>query len=794
MSGMLRTRPISLFIIVTALTSACTRLPDIFELNPSLAVTGITNPTFYPSPWAYADLRAYDAPDAPYPAADVIAVYSRLADSLNSHPLEGLLPGSVRNNELQIRLDFIDLTVQSQCDIYLILDHKLGGSQWLPWGLQTQIEWDTLVKIPAAGEIEAWDDMANPVKNLALRVERDSTLDLSTISMSIQALPGIRRGARMQVFTTLPGKATIADQLAPFRSDSFPPAQASILFAFWNSLPAYTPAQALRRWDGAHTGPLGGRHGLYNLLRAARGYSIPLLLLDLKSPTSLAALDYLDGLPLVRKLASEGLLILPETIPNITTSGKTPEDFQSLVAEFSRTTSLGFGLSASQFIFPPLNSDLPGEYPFAIIRTPQMPIDNLSLQGLVHPSRWRDKRIIPIPEQISSGQATFEGFSLDARIELVQAALAANNPDMREKQAILVLGGDLPSSEWGVPQIARSAFRYLTAHPWMHVLDTNDLISLQPSQHFADLQTQSEPQSTTEQDEIINRLAHKIMELPPSPLQRNAWQALLSLFTPVFPSPEELSALRGVYIGQVNALIVAAMWAENPSPISSCEMDLDLDQRPECVLASDRVFIVSKLDSGAIIYAFALNDSGVHQIIDPTSQFTSGTSNPTGWDLTRGLRADPDVIPGAFSDDYGPYSYTLGEDRLTLQGNGIVKSYQLLSQGILVDYRSNQHGSTQIPLALDPWTRFAPGWGDRYLGNTISAGWTWELQHDLRVVIKTNESIHTMSFTETRKYLSLTEDPNLDYPPSHYLPFPLAVISIQSSGDFLVDIQWETVD
>ena len=73
---------------------------------------------------------------------------------------------------------------------------------------------------------------------------------------------------------------------------STPPSAGKILLAFWNTFPAYSPAQVMRRWDGAHSGPLGGRHGLYNLLRSADGFAIPLVLLDLRHPATLPGLDY----------------------------------------------------------------------------------------------------------------------------------------------------------------------------------------------------------------------------------------------------------------------------------------------------------------------------------------------------------------------------------------------------------------------------------------------------------------------------------------------------------------------
>jgi hypothetical protein len=84
--------------------------------------------------------------------------------------------------------------------------------------------------------------------------------------------------------------------------------------AFWNVFPATTPTQALRDWDGAHTGPLGSRHGLKYVLSAARQFGFPMALLDLKSPASLGALGFMGEIPEIQALYAGGRLILPDVV------------------------------------------------------------------------------------------------------------------------------------------------------------------------------------------------------------------------------------------------------------------------------------------------------------------------------------------------------------------------------------------------------------------------------------------------------------------------------------------------
>ena len=94
--------------------------------------------------------------------------------------------------------------------------------------------------------------------------------------------------------------------------------------------------------------------------------------------------------------------------------------------------------------------------------------------------------MLPIPaaalQAAASLQPTADGLSLDARRMLVTAALSAGLQD----QSIAVLGGSLPDSSWGVPEIARQAFAYIDQHPWIHPLALPDLLStpLQPAEQL----------------------------------------------------------------------------------------------------------------------------------------------------------------------------------------------------------------------------------------------------------------------------------------------------------------------
>jgi hypothetical protein len=54
--------------------------------------------------------------------------------------------------------------------------------------------------------------------------------------------------------------------------------------------------------------------------------------------------------------------------------------------------------------------------------------------------------------------------------------------------------------------------------------------------------------------------------------------------------------------------------------------------------------------------------------------------------------------------------------------------------------------------------------------------------------VRTNAKMTISSFNETRKMMNLSENPNTEFPPSHFLPFPLVVLTLEASGDFYAEI------
>ena len=720
-----------------------------------------------PADWVYTDLRILDAADAPLAEQDILAVYARNS-RVGSQDL------------LEIRLDFLSLSMRNQADIYLAIDHEPGGAQELPLverdnPAQADIQWDTLLVFPSRAPILSTDIHGQPRSDLALRAWQDSIQDRITLNFQRDSLPSGYVDWQIQVFTTSPASRIMADRVQPVSLDGRPPAQAAVLLAFWNSFPAHTPAQAVRRWSGAHTGPLGGSHGLALLLRASQAYSIPVTLLDLNSPISLSALDYAGGIDLVRKLAINDLLILPANIPlgfgeQISAPYPAPAWLLERGLKSSLQSARAYELPASKFVFAIPQIGFPDQYlgVFSPVDSPPDRLEPVSIHRLGH------LRVIPIPTELPEDQATLDGPSLAVRKALIDTAISADSSASPRKSVLLVLGGDLTQSTWGEPQRARATFEYIHAHPWIKPLNAYDLLTLSPltSEHF-DYPESQQPHPTTPLEQL--------KETAPSRLAQAAWQTFLTLNAPVAPSSAQLAELRMNYLGQVGALLTASAWEIDPRPIASCQSDPDLDGERECILASDSVFTISEIQEGSLVYAFVRTASGIHQIIGPSSQVAVGLSEPDTWDLEMGEKADPSVIMGAFAEEDGPYQAEFQESRLVFKHQSSEKVYSLAPNGVIISYHSQAPQPLHIPIILDPWERFTPGWGARYIPDRIPNGVSWGLAGGLEVQIIANVPVEIAAFTDTRSRMGLTENPNFDYPPGHYLPFPLALVQLTAS-------------
>jgi len=314
----------------------------------------------------------------------------------------------------------------------------------------------------------------------------------------------------------------------------------------------------------------------------------------------------------------------------------------------------------------------------------------------------------------------------------------------------------------------------------MRVVNAPDLVGLRSSRQEMDGVAGRVGIVQPGPNQIFDSVTSQLTSRQSTVLKENIWGAFFALYGPQVMVSSDLRSLRANYLGQFNVLLAAEQWASTPSEQSTCTADIDLDGDPECVLASQQSFIVVELDTGALAYVFMRTDEGVHQVIAPTSQLAIGTSDPSTWDLTAGMRSDPNVIPGGFADALGPYEPSLGASQILLRGNRSEKIYRLFDGGILIEITSQEPGRFTVPLIIDPWKRFQKGWGEGYLiserhPGTVQFGTT-------RILLQSEATVEIHTFTESHHLTGAQEDPNLDYPPGHALPFPLTLATIESTG------------
>ncbi len=259
--------------------------------------------------WTIADLRELDPlDDTSSPSTDILAVYTRIIGF-----------------DLEIRVDLLDLPLIPDYNLQILLDTLPGGNPW-----------DLVIDLPANGS----PSVTPANTNIIPRVIRNPWLDTVIVLINQRAVP---RPFTIKVVSFFTGEPSPVDGTTPVRSDALPPIQrASLALVFWDVFPAATPAQSLRQLDGAHTGPRGERHGLKHILDAAGQYAVPVALLDLKTPASLAALNYFGVIPQIQNLADRGLLVLPDVAYG---------DPVAVSLGFSQRSAAGFGLPASQFAY-----------------------------------------------------------------------------------------------------------------------------------------------------------------------------------------------------------------------------------------------------------------------------------------------------------------------------------------------------------------------------------------------------------------------------------------------------------
>lgn len=737
------------------------------------------------SEWQFTDVKVLDDEGVPdtdeLPSADLLALYLRESEQ-----------------ELQLRLDFFELPAITDFDLYLAFEVVAGGVE-LSSPPKDGFAWDTLVKISASGLIEVQNSFGRPLQQARIQVFRDPILDHLLLSMSKDILPAGPPGFQVFAWITHPNSEKVLDHLPLAYSEARPPQPVNILMAFSDTFPAYTPAQALRRWDGAHTGPSGGRHGLNNLLRTTSNFQIPVVLLDLLNPASLSALEYMGNLEVIRDLIVNGMVIAPQYAPalactdEILPTSQVLETLNSVNQEMISTYNL-----RQPFILYAPSGFIPMGSSAKLIFVPSTNDQNLDRNvNTEQPQRWQDRVVLSLADHSLQPQASSNGPSGELKQSLVNVMLANQIEKPKGMSNLVVLGGSLPSSTWGDPQAARPTLRYLKSRPWLHFLNENDLLTLQgePSEHERTPNI-SENGTSPGYSELWQAIDHA----PNNSLSLAARQAFLAAANPVYPQTGELAQLRAIYLKQTWVLLSASQWGENPFTTTNCEVDFDLDGKNECLLTNNHLYALLQPESGMLSYLFyrsthsTHNLPELHQLIGPSAQLISGLSESNTWDLEASIYADPAVIPGAFDQPGKQYNTQLLEGALSfISPDGSQKTYNLTEDSLQIHYHvpaSAEIKSQKLPLMPDPWLRFELGWWKNYHLDKYEDKLRLRWAPDLEVLIAANFPLQADSFLDSQSWMALTENPNREQPNGHFLPFPLFLLEIPAVNDFDLMIQF----
>jgi hypothetical protein len=721
--------------------------------------------------WRQADLMLLKAPGNALPEHTIIAFYERQHQA-----------------NLEFRLDLLDMQDPFSNTVYLALDTQPGGNDVLLGGQPTGISWDVLFVFPAVGNPYAQGANGDKLPGLIPRIARDPELNTFIIQINKQLVPGDINHFRSQAFLLSNDASLVYDQTPPVSAGTPFAAYSPILFAFWDILPAATPVQALRRWDGAHTGPYGRRHGLSVLLHEASSRSIPVALLDLKTPASLSALDMLGGTRWLQNLEEAGSVILPQTA-----YGDTPTSASSL--ETSDQTTLAFGFRTSQIGYGPFNSALPTQLKATFYAA-----------GSAAPLlNWNNVRLIPLPSASQSKllEPDDAGPSLEFKKQLLKAAFS-------QTSEIVTIGGPLPASSLADSGIAPLFFEYIATHPWIHPLSEADIFTL-PAKNVDQIPlsnclnllcaSSSDSQSgyntqnvkiSQNASQIRAQLRNALSSLPPSSIKDQAWQAYFQLSSQNSWIADP--SIQANYIGQVGNLIAAARWATNPAAQAICSQDINWDGQPDCILASQDLFAIIAPDGGRLVFFGSRAGHDIEQWVGTKTQFFLDLENSDLKPISAGLSSDPGEIPGAFFDYSGfeVYQTQTAPAEITLidSSHNLTKTFNLKGNTLNVEIQSTLPYKSSIPITLNPAGRFTPAWAQTFPRPVFThSTWSWNQPRYSSIQVKIAQAdLVGRSFLDSLSFMIQPEIPDRAYPAGHYIPFPLAVLDLQSQGSFTVTI------
>jgi len=674
--------------------------------------------------WHEGLLRKIDPVDSALPGSDILAIFSYQ-----------------HHNSLYIRIDILE-PLDPTSSLHLALADSLStneitGTNQLNFSYQT----DQIIRINEIGQADRVDIVLDETGKdwISFKITGISQLTYQHASVSINI------------------DQRIVDETGWIKlNQTVPPVP--LLLAFYNTLQTNTPAQVLRSWDGAHTGPVGSRHGLRYLLEAAAAFQVPITLLDFKKSSTLAALDALPGKLLLEDLVKSNLVFIPEMV-----SGET--NAQDSTLRLSRLSGLQLGIPVSTAVFGATSKVFPG-YDIYFYATDSY------YAGVYSSPTYR---LIPVATGTQSSLLNNQGFTIQALQLLANLGASALTNDL------MVFGGDLSVSLWGDPTIASKAMSYIVEHPWIHPVSYSDLYQLPavPVSSFhsgcSNLLCYPEASQVYPEDEFKiwqSSIYPQLTSLSPNSVTDSAWQLYSRITNPTLDSKQAL--LQWQYRSTLDMLILAADWGNSPYTLQTC---IEKPQQSFCVLSNNNILAILSPDSAGLLMLFTRQKGTVSQWIAPYSQFMVGLSDPSTWQMNS-ANPDPDLLEGGFS--------RFGE-RLQFQVDAVPALISFTSLDYAVEYELFKDSlevtiDTQAPGEYKiPFMEKLSGTGSHFVSQNKLITEQAE-ENKLSIDISGSTSTQIISSDDSISFFEDPENPNQSYPPGHYLPYPFSVLVLNSKG------------
>jgi hypothetical protein len=633
-----------------------------------------------------------------------------------------------------VRVDFLDFTSGDEPSFLILLDTFPGGDGPTLGSIKLEPRWETIIQV-AGAEAHLNRSPSRYISSTydhEISAKVDHALDTVVVSLPLQlAEPPGPFAVRLISFSD--SDSDPLDSLGPINSDRVRPQPLPVSFAFWNTLPASTPAQALRNWDGAHAGPAGERFGLRYLLEAVETNNVPVTLTDLKRLESLVALDTLNVLSQIQALESNNLVSLPDIAPAIVCDQAQTFGLPKAADDYLDWLSSSYDLrSAAALACPSQNPSFSLESNGSLYPTTlSFPLGGKHTQVQDHLSSGT----YLIPASVSLGEDG--GPSLVLREQLVGALhqSASASP--------FFLAADFQAGFWGTPGEADDTFRWIAAHPWIRPIS---LETYQRAQQHDYLNALDSPdRSTSHRSDPLLAIGLRLIEASHSrSVHTLVWDLLEDLDICQLPSANVMECQRQTDRATHGLRLLSAvvLWEQSLDPQRAKSFALESRDWTDLVLFQDESWFVLGRHMPTDIQALfhADNEQGIYPIV---------------WDLEQPEQVESSSIDLQFESKAGELKLDIlpENDQRALQLPVYLPSLMLEPRHrCTITHPSSQESQLEC--------------GGRIV---------WSL-HSSRSNLEIN------SFLDAANLGMPVEDPNQDYPSGHYLPIPYAEIQLRLHG------------